>query len=392
MKKVSVEGIIENAGLIFKSSASTVFDAKKILDSCEKLEAACNKLNSYNGKMASSKQKYNIYIPGTVDQIEYIQTNWSTWNISDATDIINGTKLIKKYILELNSYLESIGIQTNLAERSALNIEGYNKLVNEAIASGTVVSTLTLEEAFSTLKNNIAWDEYSAAAGNWEGVSDENVQWWTDKLLRFKKDEKTGAYLVEQQDENGNWVGMGWTNEATALAYIAAFDKINQPKETDSATDLDKAREEQRELRQSNEEKSKKDALAKEGEIKADSEVHNYDYAKEQAKEINDVQSQKTPPEETPKIESVLAGAGSGENTTTETTVTDSTGTNSYFINTDSNGSQVIKDISGNEIMSVPSGKEIANVNQYGSNVTVVYADGSKITQKDDGSLIEESW
>ena len=85
-----------------------------------------------------------------------------------------------------------------------------------------VTDSDALESAFmnSGIIEKKAEDEYSAAQGNWEGVKDENIQYWIDNPLRFTEDEKTGAYLMEQQDENGNWVGMGWTDGETAYQYL----------------------------------------------------------------------------------------------------------------------------------------------------------------------------
>ena len=72
----------------------------------------------------------------------------------------------------------------------------------------------------------MAWTEQDADNGNWSGISEGNVQWWIDKPLKFVKDPNnigSNAWLVMQQDENGNWVGMGFTDEATAMGYAQAF-------------------------------------------------------------------------------------------------------------------------------------------------------------------------
>ena len=85
-----------------------------------------------------------------------------------------------------------------------------------------VTDSDALESAFmnSGMQKKIAKDEYLADQEDWVGVKDENIQYWIDNPLRFIEDEKTGAYLMEQQDENGNWIGMGWTNAETAYQYL----------------------------------------------------------------------------------------------------------------------------------------------------------------------------
>lgn len=107
----------------------------------------------------------------------------------------------------------------------------------------------TMEEAFISLKNYIAANAYDAASGNWLNISDKNVQYWTDNPLRFTKNEQTGAYLIEQQDENGNWTAMGYTDETTVYNYLNKIKNLEtpkeeQPKETPTVTEQPKEKKE----------------------------------------------------------------------------------------------------------------------------------------------------
>ena len=86
-----------------------------------------------------------------------------------------------------------------------------------------------LNNAFQKkLRENLSTNAYDAQNGNWTNISDKNVEYWDDKPLRFTKHEGTGTYLVEQQDEYGNWVAMGYTNKDVAYEYVNLINSSTQ--------------------------------------------------------------------------------------------------------------------------------------------------------------------
>lgn len=87
----------------------------------------------------------------------------------------------------------------------------------------------TIKEAFTTLQNSIAVNAYDAKNGEWATINEKNIQYWTDNPLRFTRHEETGAYLIEQQDENGNWIAMGYTNQNTVLNYLKKIELLQSP-------------------------------------------------------------------------------------------------------------------------------------------------------------------
>ena len=87
----------------------------------------------------------------------------------------------------------------------------------------------TIKEAFTTLQNSIAVNAYDAKNGEWATINERNVQYWTDNPLRFTRHEETGTYLIEQQDENGNWIAMGYTNQNTVLNYLKKIELLQSP-------------------------------------------------------------------------------------------------------------------------------------------------------------------
>ena len=79
-------------------------------------------------------------------------------------------------------------------------------------------------------------------------------EYWTDKPLKFEKKDENGVFLIKQQDENGNWVAMGWTTEKIAVDYmyrangggthyVTKSDKISQTKDEELVKIDDKVSE-----------------------------------------------------------------------------------------------------------------------------------------------------
>ena len=225
---VSSSGIKNAAYTTDKISNQVSGQINNILNKIKNINSKCELHQKYNNTFASAKESFNHYIPGTTDRIEYIQVNWSTWKTTGSDTIIKELSNINNLLTDLSSMLIDIGILVDKSLISIENIDEYNKMINEALISGTAITDELLISSFEKLKDNITWDEYSAANKTWSGVKDENLKYWTDKPLIFEKDEKTGSYLIKQQDNNGNWIAMGWTNKETVLSYIATFKETDQ--------------------------------------------------------------------------------------------------------------------------------------------------------------------
>ena len=115
------------------------------------------------------------------------------------------------------------GYATKLMNQKNAEIEDWIDEYNDVIVDINPTRS-KLNNAFQDkLRANLSTNAYDAQNGNWTNVSDKNVEYWDDKPLRFTKHEGTGTYLVEQQDENGNWVAMGYTSKDIAYEYTQEF-------------------------------------------------------------------------------------------------------------------------------------------------------------------------
>ena len=90
-----------------------------------------------------------------------------------------------------------------------------------------------LEESFDILKENIATSKNAALNENYTNISENYEQYWTDNKLKFTK-ANNGTYLIEQQDENGNWVAMGYTTEKIAHEYLNKINELNNNSQSQS--------------------------------------------------------------------------------------------------------------------------------------------------------------
>lgn len=138
---------------------------------------------------------------------------------------------------EVNSYI--IGNNGLVDEKSADAVNDEDKNVMDTISALKNLSSSLknndsdktrdiLKEAFynSNLAQNMAFDEKSADDKIFSGIREENYDYWTDEPLTFVKDLNglgTDAYLIKQADENGNLVGMGFTDEETMNNYEEAL-------------------------------------------------------------------------------------------------------------------------------------------------------------------------
>ena len=246
-KNVSANRLREIANEIEGKVKETENYISQIQKDANTVITVCKEMESYDGKGVEGSLNHT-----TGEMNENGETpwtySWSIWNIKGASEKKSEVAELNRKVANVKVVLMNLGRLARKMQGSADDISLYQSLIeglnwkeNDPIFSDT----------FGLLAGHIAWDEYSAAAGNFEGVDPNNIKYWTDKPLRFEKDEKTGAYRISQQDSDGNWVGMGFTDEATALQYMKNFNsKVNK---VDSSIDINLARQEQFAKRKFNE-------------------------------------------------------------------------------------------------------------------------------------------
>ena len=174
--------------------------------------------------------------------------------IIEPTETEPGKKVIEKYICKIsdnastakqyfqkikdaNSEVESqIDILSKKLDEAINSNElasDYEKAVESGLADGMsfldytiskvekqAPSEFTFTEAdMEILKQYVTSDEYRAQNGDFDGISQQNLQWWTDDVSSFKKDPNglgTTSYVINQQN-----AGMGFIPAEAYLAILA---------------------------------------------------------------------------------------------------------------------------------------------------------------------------
>lgn len=121
-------------------------------------------------------------------------------------------------------------INNGNAVLDSLSISNYDGTVRtvQTAKGPTPIETITpeiLEESFDEIQDSIATNANSAADGNFIKISDEYEKYWTDGKLKFVEHEETGTYQIQQLDENGNWVVMGYTTKEAYDKYVKVIDE-----------------------------------------------------------------------------------------------------------------------------------------------------------------------
>ena len=187
-----------------------------------------SKLENNNGSLAENHiETYHSKLIGTVNHKD-IFDEWAIWKINGCNNIQSTINNLISKISNLDNSINELKLKSINADAALAIMEKYNVGIEAILASGITLPQDLLDKSFasSQLATNMATDEYKADNENWQGISDENIKWWTDKVLKFEKDPNhigSNAWLVWQQDENGEWVGMGFTDEETALGYAKIF-------------------------------------------------------------------------------------------------------------------------------------------------------------------------
>ena len=208
-----------------------------------------NKLNSYNGKrITGSSTTITKQMPSSYDVGLY--KIWKIANITGADEILSVLDTIDKRIQEFEDALAQVS--SFVQETSTIN----ECMACEIATIGGLISINPDEDMLrdSGLTTKSAEDEYSALSGNYTGISDENIQWWTDGPIKFVQvttEDGQIAYRIDQQDESGNWIPMKFTDAATAYSYLNLA-KAKQKDEMRKDVSTDEARERQKDINKKN--------------------------------------------------------------------------------------------------------------------------------------------
>ena len=182
----------------------------------------CNSILNIISKLQEYKNMKIISREGNENE-----TSVSLWKISVPEQIDYEVNKILNYAKGIESDVKEV-IKTSLKMiQSSEIIEKYN----EQIENGLEINANTLSYIFNStekMTTNIAWDEYSANTEKWNGINKENIDWWTEKPIKFIKDPNgigSKSYLIMRKNENNEWVGIGYTNETTVINYVNTFNK-----------------------------------------------------------------------------------------------------------------------------------------------------------------------
>ena len=208
-----------------------------------------DKLNSYNGKrITGSSTTFTKQIPSSYDVGLY--KTWKVANITGVDEILSALDTIDKRVQEFEDALSQVS--SFIQETGTTN----EYMACEIAAIGGLISINPDEDILrdSGLTTKSAEDEYSVLSGIYTGISDENIQWWTDNPIKFVQvttEDGQIAYRIDQQDESGNWIPMKFTDAATAYSYLNLA-KAKQKDEMRKDVSTDEARERQKDINKKN--------------------------------------------------------------------------------------------------------------------------------------------
>ena len=285
-----------------------------IKNNCEKLSETIKEIITYRRKLSKREPigKNSLQMTEEEQQIYLFKYNpiYETWEgLNGLSKILPSLSAIKNEIGILETLLEQNSAQFSALELTAENLEaGYNKILREASAAGINIGSIMLHETNAPQRSGESGDR--TLNEDYSGIKEENYYLYegldAGEYLYLKAGTglEAGTFFIMKHTKDGREVAMKNISKETADDWIRKSETaINKKNHLPKEEELAKEGEIKADSEVHNYDYAKdqaKQIKAKEGEIKADSEVHNYDYAKEQAKEINDVQSQKTPPEEAP--------------------------------------------------------------------------------------------
>ena len=227
-KKIDFSTAIESLKSLNSNTNSITQTISKVQVIVENTSNNISKLENYNGSLAEEhSEKYQSQLVGTVNHKNIFDV-WAIWKINGCNNIQSTINNLISKISNLDNSINELKLKSINADAAIAIMEKYNVGIEAILASGITLPQDLLDKSFATsqLAKNMATDEYKADNREWQSISDENIKWWTDKVLKFEKDPNhigSNAWLVWQQDENGEWIGMGFTDEKTALKYAKIF-------------------------------------------------------------------------------------------------------------------------------------------------------------------------
>lgn len=174
--------------------------------------------------------------------------------ILEPTDTEAGKKVIEKYICKISDNASTAKQYFQKIKDANVEVEGqidilskkldeainsnelasdYEKAVESGLADGMSFLDYTISKAekqapseftfteadIEILKQYVTSDEYRAQNGDFDGISQQNLQWWTDDVSSFKRDPNglgTTSYVINQQN-----AGMGFIPAEAYLAILA---------------------------------------------------------------------------------------------------------------------------------------------------------------------------
>lgn len=196
---------------------------------------ALNKIESYSdAKITDESYEDKIIKNPTATEPGQKKTHIVKFRLDSNVAAANGifSKILDN-IGDLNNQINSLNKKIDDAINSNELASDYEKAVESGLADGMsfldytiseyekqAPSEFTFTEAdMEILKQYVTSDEYRAQNGDYDGISQQNLQWWTDDVSSFKRDPNglgTTSYVINQQN-----AGMGFIPAEAYLAILA---------------------------------------------------------------------------------------------------------------------------------------------------------------------------
>ena len=214
-----------------------------IINEISKIRSSSTTLRSFNDQKVTGTERIDFQTPNSLLKFRV----YSQWKISGSSEIIEVCNTILNELEEqLDNGVVALLSETSNIELIASAIDGYIQKIQTELGDSITPEQLAL--AFKQLSgangenSKIAWDEYQAAAGKFISSDKIKNQYWTDKPLKFVL-QPNGTYLIMQQDDQGNWTGMGFTTALAAVSYIRKLEYITTPLIADPVKPIEEAKE-----------------------------------------------------------------------------------------------------------------------------------------------------
>ena len=326
-----------------------------IKNNCQKIVDGINKLKDYDGKRSTQVSEQKMELDESEKQKYYDKTKktFKVWSIEGIENkYLLCTSDIKDEISRLETLLSEMKGLLNNLEATADELDGIISEINQTAEDAANGATANIDWGTilfaTTAATKGAEDEFSAQNGTGNGIDEKNKELY-NAPLRFTKasdylsegnpGRDTDSYLIEKWDGT-KWVAMKWIPKESMKEVVTEYNKRT---EISSATDIDKAKWEQRDLK-SREERTEIDlngvetglaggAFLRGAKINQGvSEIYTFDSEEGKFKPQNDIHAKNEDEEEMP----------------TEEAIYDENNKSFYYRNTDNKGITTTTDLSGN--------------------------------------------